>query len=99
MYSMQSRDEQAFHMNPLHVDDPLYTADEMAIIIEYKKQKMFKKGTLTNLTCFVLRNNEFKDFINLLKKNKALLPNGTRLQFVYEFDGHWLSGDVWVNEY
>lgn len=95
---MQSRNEQAFQENPIHQDNPLYTADEMAVVIEYKKQKRLKKGTYPSLICFVLKNNEFKSFIKLLRENRASLLDETRFQFVYEFDGHGLSGDVRVKD-
>lgn len=80
--------------NPIQLENPLYTAEEMAIVIEFKKQKRLAKGQNGELICFTIKENELKAFMTLLKKNRSSLPENTRFQFVYEHDGHWLSGDV-----
>lgn len=65
----------------------------MPLVVTSKTERLKTKNI--PLYIFTLSHqDEFSQFVADIERNRTLIPDNTRLQFVYHFGGHWSSGDI-----
>lgn len=90
-----------------NTDEPIFSSNAMRIVIAEKRQRRAKNNLVFN--CLVLdreaKSDELVEFLESLEKQKLIMPNNTRFQFVYRTKCdtpvgtyHWSTGDVRIND-